>query len=105
MKQKNDIKIEENNKYDKYRNYKTFNTGNNFISNLINSKGKNLNQKRKLFLDLIINNDQRKEVQNNNKLNKIGRTYGKKKKKTEYICNDDLIDEEDEEKEIDREEN
>ena len=105
MKQKNEIKIKENNKYDKYGNYKTFNTDNNFIINLINSKGKNLNQKRKLCLDKIINNNQRNQVQNKIKLNKIDRRYGQKKKKTEYLCNEDLIDEEDEEKEIDKEEN
>ena len=105
MKQKNEIKIKENNKYDKYGNYKTFNTDNNFIINLINSKGKNLNPKRKLCLDKIINNNQRNQVQNKIKLNKIDRRYGQKKKKTEYLCNEDLIDEEDEEKEIDKEEN
>ena len=105
IKQKNEIKIKENSKYDKYGNYKTFNTDNNFINNLINFKGKESNQKRKLCLDKIINNNQRKEVQNKIKINKIVRRYGKKKKKSSYLCNDDLIDEEDEEQEIDKEEN
>ena len=105
MKQKNEIKIKENNKYDKYGNYKTFNTDNNFIINLINSKGKNLNPKRKLCLDKIINNNQRNQVQNKIKLNKIDKRYYQKKKNTVYLCNEDLIDEEDEEKEIDKEEN
>ena len=105
IKQKNEIKIKENSKYDKYGNYKTFNTDNNFINNLINFKGKESNQKRKLCLDKIINNNQRKEVQNKIKINKLVRRYGKKKKKSLYLCNDDLIDEEDEEQEIDKEEN
>ena len=105
MKQKNEIKIKENSKYDKYGNYKTFNTDNNFINNLINSNEKKLNQKRKLCLNKIINNNTNKEVQNKTKINKIIKRYGRKKKKSLYVCNEDLIDEEDEEKEISKEEN
>ena len=105
MKQKNEIKIKENSKYDKYGNYKTFNTDNNFINNLINSNEKKLNQKRKLCLNKIINNNTNKEFQNKTKINKIIKRYGRKKKKSLYVCNEDLIDEEDEEKEISKEEN
>ena len=105
MKQKNEIKIKENSKYDKYGNYKTFNTDNNFINNLINSNEKKLNQKRKLCFNKIINNNKNKEVQNKTKINKIIKRYGRKKKKSLYVCNEDLIDEEDEEKEISKEEN
>ena len=105
MKQKNEIKIKENSKYDKYGNYKTFNTDNNFINNLINSNEKKLNQKRKLCLNKIINNNINKEVQNKTKINKIIKRYGRKKKKSLYVCNEDLINEEDEEKEISKEEN
>lgn len=98
--------LQENSKYDKYGNYKNINSENNFINNLILSNKnikKNTNRKRNLCLNvnLNINNNIRKVV----KKDKSNKNFERKSKNIFFLCNDELINEEDEEKENDKEEN
>ena len=90
----------ENSKYDEYGNYKNFNIDNNFINKLILSGKKNEQNKKRT--NLCLNN----EINNNkNKIKERKMIYKKKKKKNFCIYNDELINEEDEDKELDKEEN
>jgi len=105
IKIKNEDKIKENSKFDKYGNYKNYKTENNYLNNLLLIKRKNKKSKKNLCLNIEINNDKGKKEENKLKLNKNLKNSKRKKKKQLNLCNDELINEEDEEKEIDREEN
>ena len=105
IKIKNEDKIKENSKFDKYGNYKNYKTENNYLNNLLLIKRKNKKSKKNLCLNIEINNDKGKKEENKLKLNKNLKNSKRKKKKQFNLCNDELINEEDEEKEIDREEN
>ena len=101
-KTKKEKNIYENSKYDRYGNYKNIHIENNFINNLLLLDKKNLKIKKRKK-NLCLN----KEIQNNKKLQEqknLKTRYNIKKRKTNfYFYNDELINEEDEEKEIDRE--
>ena len=103
-KQKTDSKIKTNSRYDEYGNYKNYNTENNFINNLIKSNGNIMKKKRNLCLNFDVNKNKKIE-QNKIKLNERIRKIRRKTKSFHYLVNDELINEEDEEKEIDKDEN
>lgn len=99
------IKTKENAKYYDYENYKNINKENNFINNLLLSTKKSMTNnkiKKNSCLNPELNNIERRKEEKKSKLNeKLRKRY----KKNFYLCNDELIDEVDEEKEFDREEN
>ena len=99
------IKTKENAKYYDYENYKNINKENNFINNLLLSTKKSMTNnkiKKNSYLNPELNNIERRKEEKKSKLNeKLRKRY----KKNFYLCNDELIDEVDEEKEFDREEN
>ena len=102
-KQIKEIKFKENSKYDEYGNYKNINLENNFIINFLLSSKKNIKKikpKKNSCLNAELNDNQRGKEENKMKLL---RKYRKRNKNIFYSCNDELINEEDEEKEIDLE--
>ena len=103
-KRKTDSKNKTNSRYDEFGNYKNYNTENNFINNLIKSNGNIIKKKRNLCLNFDVNKNKKIE-QNKIKLNKRNKRIGLKTQNFNYLDNDELINEEDEEKEIDKEEN
>lgn len=102
-KKKKEEKQKEISKYAQYEEYKNFNHKNNFINNLFLSnkeQRKNFQVKKKLCLNIEQNLNKNKTKKQNKKLNS---KLKNKTKNNYYLCNDELINEEDEEKEIDKE--